>query len=162
MSRMSSSRKNKSPRHVRVYHHMLRSDAWQSLCANARAIYIEISARYAGTNNGRIPYSCREAAKALGIGQATAIRAIWKLEDRGFIVATKKGAFSLKLKHATEWRLTEFSCDITNDFATKDFMRWRPETAPVARPKIQNTGIVVKPSASVVKPYGSCGETDVA
>jgi hypothetical protein len=35
---------------------------------------------------------------------------------------------------ATEWRLTEFSCDITNTFASKNFLRWSPEkhfTVPV-------------------------------
>jgi hypothetical protein len=153
---MSRPRKNKDAHHVRLYHYMLRSPAWQSLTANPRAIYVEITGRYGGpgSNNGRIPYSCREAAASLKIGQATAIRAIWELEDRGFIVAVKKGAFSLKKKHATEWRLTEFHCDITHAAPSKEYMRWQP--------KIQNAGAVVKPSASVVKPTGCCGETDVA
>jgi hypothetical protein len=161
---MSRPRKDsKAPRHVRLYHYMLRSEAWQSLSANARAIYLEITARYAGvgSNNGRISYACREAKASLKIGQTTAIRAIWELEDRGFIVAVKKGAFSLKKKHATEWRVTEFPCDVTNASATKEFMRWQPTTPP-AKPKIQNAGPVVKPSGPVAKPYGSCGETDVA
>src|SRR4051794_17909654 len=119
---MSRPRKDsKPPRHVRLYHYMLRGEAWQSLSANARCIYLEIAARYAGvgSNNGRISYACREAAASLKIGQATAIRALWELEDRGFIVAIKKGAFSLKSKHATEWRLTEFHCDITHAAPSK-------------------------------------------
>jgi hypothetical protein len=155
MNRLRKDRKG--PRHVRLYHYMLRTPAWQSLTANARAIYVEIAARYggAGSNNGRIPYACREASASLKIGQATAIRALWELEDRGFIVAVKKGAFSLKKKHATEWRLTEFPCDVTNILiGSKEYMRWQP--------KIQNAGAVVKLSASVVKPHGCCGETDVA
>jgi hypothetical protein len=144
-------------RHVRLYHYMLRTPAWQSLTGNARAIYLEIAGRYAGpgSNNGRIPYACREAKASLKIGQTTAIRAIWELEDRGFIIAVKKGAFSLKKKHATEWRLTEFPCDVTNTMiGSKEYMRWQP--------KIQNAGPVVKPSGPVAEPYGSCGETDVA
>ena len=51
-------------------------------------------------------------------------RALDALEDRGFIVAMKRGAFSLKQRHASEWRLTEHACDVSNNMATKDFMRW--------------------------------------
>jgi hypothetical protein len=159
---MSRTRKeSKTARHVRLYHYMLRSPAWQSLTGNARAIYLEIAGRYGGpgSNNGRIPYACREASASLKIGQATAIRAIWELEERGFVIAVKRGAFSLKKKHATEWRLTEFPCDVTNTLiGSKEYLRWQPKAAP----KIQNAGAVVKPSASVVKPHGCCGETDVA
>jgi len=63
----------------------------------------------------------------LHIGKSTAARALEILADRGFIVAEKRGAFSLKARHATEWRLTEFASDIGSDFATKEFVRWRPE-----------------------------------
>ena len=95
----------KAQRHVRLYHWMMKSAAWQSLSATARAIYIEMAARYAGigTNNGRIPYSVRDAAEALKIGKSTAARELEALQDRGFIVATRKGAFSLKIdRRSTE------------------------------------------------------------
>ena len=121
-----------SPRHVRLYHYMTNSRAWHDLSAVARAIYIEIAKRYAGvgSNNGRIPYSVREAAAELKIGTATASRALGALVDHGFIVPVTKGAFSRKIRHATEWRLTEFPCDVTNTLtATKDFMRWEPPAA---------------------------------
>jgi hypothetical protein len=116
-------------RHVRLYHWFMKSPAWQSLDAVSRAIYVEMACRYAGpgSNNGRIPYSVREAAKALRIGKTTASRAMHALEERGFIVATQKGAFNLKARHATEWRLTEFACDVTSKVSTKDFMRWSPK-----------------------------------
>jgi hypothetical protein len=107
---------------------MTDSAAWRNLTANARAIYIEIGRRYAGpnSNNGRIPYSVREAAKALRVSQATACRALAELTAHGFIVPMMKGGFNLKRRHATEWRLTEFPCDVTNALAgTKDFMKWQ-------------------------------------
>jgi len=85
-----------------------------------------------------------------------ASRALNSLEDHGFIVAVTKGAFSLKKRHATEWRLTEFPCDVAHTVSTKDFMRWRPSA------KIQNTVSVAKLSGPVAKPNGICGETDVA
>ena len=151
-------RGGKAPRHVRLYHWMTDSAAWHDLNAVARAIYCEMAKRYAGdgSNNGRIPYSIREAATELRISRTTASRALNLLEDHGFIVAVTKGAFSLKKRHATEWRLTEFPCDVTHTVSTKDFMRWRPSA------KIQNAVSVAKLSGPVAKPNGTCGETDVA
>lgn len=134
-------RSDSAPRHVRLYYYLLTSPAWKSLTSNARAIYVEMAMRYAGhgTNNGRLSYSIGEACRALRIGRATACRAIKELVDRGFIVVAKRGAFSLKLRHATEWRLTEFPCDITGATATKDFMRWIPDgrnTSSVTEPTV--------------------------
>jgi hypothetical protein len=110
------------PRHVRLYHWMLESVAWTSLNANARAIYIEMSKRFMGTNNGRIPYSVREAAASLRIGAATAARALTQLQGLGFIKAVTKGSFGYKKRHATEWLLTEHPNDL--GIATKDFMKF--------------------------------------
>jgi DNA-binding transcriptional regulator YhcF (GntR family) len=155
MSRLSPSRqKAKPPRHVRLYHWMMNSEAWQSLDPVARAVYIEIASRYAGpgSNNGRIPYSVREAADALRIGKATAHRAIAELEERGFIVATRRGAFSWKTRHCTEWRLTEYGCDLTHALATKDFMKWSPEKKmPVP---------IGNRTVSVAEPDGTCSRTE--
>lgn len=141
-----SKRKDKAPRHVRLYHWLLKSPAWQSLPPNARAIYIEMAARYNGANNGRISFSVREAVHLLRIGKSTASRELARLQERGFVVITKQSAFSLKTKMATEWRLTEFACDLYNTFATKDFMRWVPQkqnTVPVAGPYGTSSGTVV-------------------
>jgi hypothetical protein len=49
--------RSKPGTYVRLRHAFLRSPAWQSLSANARAIYVDIAARYNGRNNGQIPYS---------------------------------------------------------------------------------------------------------
>jgi len=40
-----------------------------------------------------------------------------------------KGAFNVKHRLATEWRLTEFNCDVTHALPTKDFARWSPENS---------------------------------
>jgi hypothetical protein len=100
------------------------TDAWRSLTPVCRQLYVEIARRYNGSNNGRIPYSVRQACADLHIGKATASTAFRVLGERGFIVAVQKGAFSWKIRHATEWRLTEFPCDVTNELATKGFARW--------------------------------------
>jgi hypothetical protein len=119
-------KKGKPLRHVRLYHYFMRTEAWKSLAALERAIYVEIASRYAGdgSNNGRIGYSVREAATTFKVGKSSAARALAILQDRGFIVARQKGAFSLKVRHSTEWRLTEFGCDVTGELPTKEFARW--------------------------------------
>jgi hypothetical protein len=116
-------------RYVALTHWMMRTEAWRSLNCVARCAYIELAVRYAGpgSNNGRLPYSLREMAKALNVSKMTAQRAFLMLQDRGFIVETKRGAFSLKERHATEWRLTEYGDDVTDALATKDFARWEKQ-----------------------------------
>ena len=120
-------RTNGGGRYVAISHWMMRTEAWRSFNTVARCAYVELAARYAGpgSNNGRLPYSLREMAKALNVSKMTAQRAFLMLQDRGFIVETKRGAFSLKERHATEWRLTEFGDDATGAFATKDFALWK-------------------------------------
>lgn len=125
----NTGRTNKGERFVQLWHRMLRSPAWQACTANERAIYLEIAARYNGSNNGLISYSVREAAVGLRIGKSTAASALKGLEEKGFIVAVTKGAFSVKCRHATEWRLTEHWCDVSRTAASKDFMR-RPNLKP--------------------------------
>lgn len=119
-------------RYVALTHWMMRTPAWLDLRPNARCAYIEIARRYAGpgSNNGRIPCSVREISESLHISKMTALRALQELQDHGFIVQAKRGAFSVKCRHATEWRLTEYRDDVTGEMATKDFARWG---------KIQNT-----------------------
>ena len=120
-------------RHVRLYHWLTETAAWQSLGPTPRAVYAEMAKRYGGpgSNNGKLPYSIREAAESLHICKTTAASALTVLQERGFIVPMTKGAFSRKVRHATEWRLTEFPCDVTHALPSKEFAKWSPE--------IQNT-----------------------
>jgi len=113
---------SRGERYVALRFHMLESDAWKALTTIERCVLIEIMHRHMGTNNGKISYSVREGAAALRAGKATIARALNRLVELGFLVRTKIGAFSLKSRHATEWRVTAFDCDGP---ATKDFMRWR-------------------------------------
>jgi hypothetical protein len=122
-------RSHGSDRYVALTHWMMKTEAWRSLNSVARCAYIELARRYAGpgSNNGRLPYSLREMAEALNTSKMTAQRAFKVLQERGFIVEMKRGAFSLKERHATEWRLTEFGDDVTGALATKDFARWKTQ-----------------------------------
>jgi len=115
-------------RYVILRYWLLQSAAWQSLPANARALYVELAMRYNGSNNGRIPYSISEGRKALHVSGQTVMRALQLLQDRGFIRCTYKGSFSLKaVRDASEWCLTEYPRDAPRpEHGTKDFIRWQP------------------------------------
>ena len=136
-----------------LFRYMQDSQAWKSLGAIPRAVYLDIAKRYFGTNNGRVGYSIRCAVAELHIGMATAKRALDDLQDRGFIVATKRGAFNVKVRHASEWRLTQYPCN--NDLPTKDFMQWTPDKNKTRYPQRNRT-------VAVAETIGSCSGTDPA
>jgi DNA-binding GntR family transcriptional regulator len=125
-------------RYVTLREYMLETPAWQSLDCVARSLYVEIARRYRGpnSNNGKIPYSVREAATALGISKDTANRAFLDLQDRGFAKVAKGSGFNIKGRVSREWSLTEFSDDRAGKHVepTKEFMRWQPPNAASKRP----------------------------
>lgn len=155
MSRRS--KEDRAPQHVRLYHWMLQKPAWKTLDAVSRAIYIEIAERYMGSNNGRIPYSVREAVATFKIGRTTACRCLEALTERGFIRAVTKGAFSLKAdRRATEWLLTAWPADVTSAaagctagvLASKDFARWEP--SETGEPKKKPAPRIVPPRSAPI------------
>ena len=155
---MSRERRRRSyeGRHVRLDHYLLKTPAWQSLNAVARVIYIEVKFRFNGSNNGRIPYSIREAADALGIGKSTAADAFKALQVCGFLVAERRGHFDRKMRHASEWRLTEAMCNLTSNLPTKEFARWQP-----AQAKTQKPVPVRGPTVPVGGPIGTSRRTAI-
>ena len=128
---MSWARKKKvmkEARHVRLYHSLMTAPAWRDLNSYARAGYLEISMRYGGPGsyNGSIPYSVREMAKNLNISVPTVRKRVFKeLVDHGFIIETKRGRYGKKRCYASEWRLTEFKCDVTDQLPTHAYRNWK-------------------------------------
>jgi hypothetical protein len=106
--------------HVRLYGWLLNSPAYLSLSCPARALLVEVTRLYNGRNNGRASERCN-------IARGTAQRGFAELQERGFIELVTKGAFSRKSPHASEWRLTFNTCDVTGELASKAFMRWGRE-----------------------------------
>lgn len=113
-------------RHIRLTHFMTGTDAWLSLKPAERAVYLDVARIYNGTNNGTLARSCRDTAKACNINKDTAARAYKALVERGFLDCMTPGGFSLKTRHATEWRLTEWPCDKTRVLPSKAYQHWRP------------------------------------
>jgi biotin operon repressor len=129
---MGKRKPTREARHVRIYVSMIATPAWRDLNCYGRAAYIEISSRYGGpkSNNGRIPYSGRELAENLRISKPTAQRAFNDLQDHGFIVLTKRGRYGRKRRLASEWRLTEFPCDVTEGPPTHAYRHWQGASRP--------------------------------
>jgi hypothetical protein len=99
--------------------------AFRALRPNARALLLELISRHNGRNNGAIGLGEREAAAALQLTDRGAVRrAFSELQERGFIVCTRRGGFNRKAgpNRASEWRLT-FEPTPDGQPATKEFAR---------------------------------------
>jgi hypothetical protein len=112
---------------VYLPHWMLKSVAYRSLTAQARAIHVELIMIYNSRNNGSLALSARDAATRCNINKDTAGRAFKELIEKGFVECVTPGGFSRKDPHATEWRLTHLLCNKTGGVPTKPFMRWSAE-----------------------------------
>lgn len=164
--RLRNGRNDGEGRHVRLPFYLMDTPAWQSLDPVARVIYVELKRRFNGSNNGRICYGVREAAAALRIGKSTAARALTILVDRGFISVALKGTFDRKVRHSSEWLLTEYPPDIDIDhvdgsmlkagsLATKEFTKWRGSPATHSH----KPGALMGLSGAAVGPAGHPSRT---
>lgn len=70
---------------------LMEASAWRALSTTAQALYPWIKLEWKGpraNNNGKIAFSVRQAAQALGVSRNTAARAFHDLQAKGFIVMT--------------------------------------------------------------------------
>lgn len=116
----------KGDRFYRFPHSILESAAWKSLKPTQRCVYIALAQFFTGSNNGRIGLSVRQAADLAGCNKDTATEAFKVLEDRGLIARETAGAFSMKVRHAAEWRLTAHPAG-GDQHGTRDYLNWKPE-----------------------------------
>lgn len=134
---MSSRHKRKGkPKFLMIEGYVVKSAAWKALTANDKAVYLGLKWKYDAFNNGRIAMGCREAAEVIGnASKDTGKRSLDNLQAKGFITLTKPSGFNMKNRAATEWRLTEYKCDVTGELPTKAFMRWTPDEKNTVRPQ---------------------------
>ena len=111
-------------RFVMLEHYLLHSLAWQSLSLGARCLLMEVWRRHNGINNGEISYSVREAAKDLRCSKDSAAKWFQELVAKGFLKARRRGSFTYKARHATQWEIA--AEPYRGKPASKDFMRWKP------------------------------------
>lgn len=102
MARGKANKTGRSPpseHFTKMFRATLQTPAWVALSASAKALYPFVKLEWHGpnfNNNGRIRFSYRQAAKALGITTNTAMRAFHDLQAKGFLVVTEMGALGLK------------------------------------------------------------------
>ena len=129
--RVDAKGRNSSWKGVALDDYVLSCPAYRALNGDARALYIEFRRRFAPSRNGAIPYSVREMARDVNRTEKTVRNALADLIEKGFVRCLQKGAFSMKIRHASEWELTEYG--VGEKPASKDFMRWRPDAEKTRR-----------------------------
>jgi len=115
---------------VKIPHLLTDTAAWRSLSPQARVVLIELIRIYNGRNNGYLALSARDAAARCNIAKDTATKVFRELIEKGFVELVVPGGFSMKLRHAAEYRLTHLRCDRTGEVGRYGFKRWKsPELA---------------------------------
>lgn len=141
---------------TRLMHHMMETPAWRSLPVYERAAYVEIAQLYNGANNGRLGMGVRRLAERLNVSPNKAAWCIQTLIERGFIEVTEQSGYSRKDRKQSEFRLTQYRCDRTNQIGSRAFQTWtEPATekkTTVARGArtVARGGTVAPPQSHVV------------
>ena len=140
MGKVNAKGRNKYEAHIRLHRGVTNSAAWKTLSCEAKALLIEIWTRHNGSNNGRIPFSYREARKTLSAGRKRPVHfrkvvaAFGALEETGFLIAREKGSFDWKVGagegRATEWEVATEPCD--GQPAKKLYRTWTKKQNPDA------------------------------
>ncbi len=119
--------KKKYPgRFIKLDHLLLQHPAFETLTGRAVKLFLYVYKRFNGSNNGQISYSVREAAALLRCSKDTASATFQELVEHRLLEPTVKGAFSLKLRHATTWRIT--LAPTPGRAPTNDYAHWQPTT----------------------------------
>jgi hypothetical protein len=124
-----------------VAYSFLQSAAWRSLSGPAVKVWLELRTRYNGGNNGKLALSLDAAARVLRLGKATIARALAELEEKGFIVRTKRGKWYGR--EASLYRTTDKSAG--GSPPTNDWKHWQP-------PEKQSLGSETDPLAAATGP----------
>jgi hypothetical protein len=147
--------KRKLSSFIAIERYIFECPAFRSLSLVARCAFIEVGNLYDGTNNGRIALSARTLADRLPVSRATATRGLNELVDKGFIEPVRAGGFNIKsgVKRATEWRLTNYRCDVTGERPLKPFMRWQDGKFHFTASSESHTGLTREPPKAIAQQY---------
>lgn len=121
--------------HARIYTTWLSLPAWRTLSPLARAALVHILAHYRPSN----PYACwptRRLGDEIGCSKSAAAEALELLEDRGWLVAVKRGRRGVRA--ATTYRLTMFPDPDDRSPASRDYTRWEPLPSRRRKPRLQS------------------------
>ena len=100
----------------RIYAHWRQYSAWRALSLASRALLVEILMEYRPGQNGRLEWSCRKAALAIGVSKDRAARALTQLECLGWLKVERIALFGRRNAPAC-YALTMYINDVTGDLA---------------------------------------------
>lgn len=96
---------NRTGRDVRDMHYttiqraLMKTPAWRALSTTAQALYPWLRLEWHGpnaNNNGKLQFSVRQAAAAMGVATNTAAAAFHSLQAKGFLVMTEPAALGVE------------------------------------------------------------------
>jgi hypothetical protein len=127
---MTTATKFRDRPHARIYAHWRQYPAWTSLGLVARALLVEMLMEYRPGTNGRLAWSCRKAARAVGVSKDRAARALIELEMRGWVTVERVANFGRRNLPA-EYALTMYANDASGAPASYAFEAWDPKGSPL-------------------------------
>lgn len=84
----------KKGRHLRLAEDMRESKAWKDLNYKQIAVYVEMKAKYNGTNEDDISFTYVEAKECLKMDKTTFTKSIDSLIEHGFIYIVRQGGLN--------------------------------------------------------------------
>ena len=128
MAKKHRGKKGDSYQYLNLDYGFLKSPAWRSLSGSAAKVWLELSTRYHGSNNGKLYLSLNEAATNLHMSKGTAQRAFVELTEKGFIALNTPGGWRQRMAH--EYRITTKCMDTSTmrERPTNDWKNWVPKT----------------------------------
>lgn len=133
---------------------VLESPSYQDLRLSARSLLWEITARFTGSNNGRIIFSHEEASERIGVSSPKTIVAAFKaLMEHGFIDVAMESDYEARL--AREYRITWLTSGKHPPYkaATNDYLDWSA-SAPSKKYDPSKTEAVTPDFASIREDTG--------
>ncbi len=129
MTKIDATGRNGSEHYTTMNRFMMSTPAWRALSTVAQAVYPFLKLEWHGpkfNNNGKIRFSVRQAAEAIGVCPNTANKAFHELQAKGFTVVMEKGALGVRgMARGPSYEITELGTPGCNTprMLYKD---WRP------------------------------------
>lgn len=117
-------RSKSGPPFVMMRYDLMDSEAWRSLNAASRSIYLQIARRYNGQNNGFLGASIDCLVSECNLAPNTVTTALRRLIEVGLIVRSREASFACKVRLASEYGLTCYPCDRTGHKPSNAFKLW--------------------------------------
>lgn len=135
-------RRKDGAKFARMFLATMQTPAWKALTPYAQRLYPWLQLEWTGpkvNNNGRIRFSVRQAADALGCNPETARRAFIDLQRKGFLVVTRCAALGTEGEaRGHEYELTEFGRG-HDPKPRRLYLEWRPgKEFPVKKAAVHN------------------------